>query len=88
VEVPIDPHDALANEWAIVIDAPGYSACLLAWEHPSATPSPDGERRFEAIWTVDPELVFDAADAAASLAQRAEPNVAGRLRDALGPGGS
>ena len=26
--------DALGNEWAVVVDAPGYAACLLAWEHP------------------------------------------------------
>ena len=31
-EVPLEAGDALGNEWAVVIDAPGYSACLLAWE--------------------------------------------------------
>ena len=34
-EVPIEPDDALGNEWAVVIDAPGYAACLLAWEQPA-----------------------------------------------------
>ncbi len=73
VEVPIDPSDALANEWAVIIDAPGYSACLLAWEHPAAEPAPDGERRFESIWTVDPHATRRAAQVAASLASRAAP---------------
>ena len=35
IEVPIGPQDALANEWAVIIDAPGYAACLLGWEHPA-----------------------------------------------------
>lgn len=30
VEVPIAPADALGNEWAVIVDAPGYAACLLA----------------------------------------------------------
>ena len=34
VEMPIGEDDALGNEWAVVIDAPGYAACLLAWEQP------------------------------------------------------
>ena len=38
VEVPIAEGAALANEWAVIVDAPGYAACLLAWEQPGATP--------------------------------------------------
>ena len=34
--VPITPHDALGNEWAVVVDAPGYATCLLAWETPES----------------------------------------------------
>src|SRR3954465_2702376 len=37
VEIRIDPADALGNEWAVIVDAPGYSACLLAWEQPGVT---------------------------------------------------
>ena len=29
VEVPLEHGDGLGNEWAVVIDAPGYGACLL-----------------------------------------------------------
>ena len=29
VEVPLEHGDALGNEWAVVVDAPGYAACLL-----------------------------------------------------------
>ena len=54
---PDRPEDALGNEWAVVIDAPGYAACLLAWETPESQRDdhlPDRERRFEALWTLDP----------------------------------
>ena len=58
VEVPIAEGEALANEWAVIVDAPGYAACLLAWEQPGAI-EPEGpddlDRRFEAIWTIDPQ---------------------------------
>jgi MerR family transcriptional regulator, light-induced transcriptional regulator len=73
VEVPIGGREALANEWAVIIDAPGYAACLIAWEHPAATPPPDGERRFEAIWTLDPRATRRAAQVAAALAKSAAP---------------
>ena len=36
--------DGLGNEWAVVVDAPGYAACLLGWEQPHAGEVPDRER--------------------------------------------
>ena len=72
-EVPIDPADALGNEWAVIVDAPGFAACLLAWEQPGAT-APGGpgdrDRRFEAIWTLDARATRRAARAAARIAAR------------------
>lgn len=76
VEIPIAPEDALGNEWAVIVDAPGYAACLLAWEQPGVT-EPGGPhdltRRFEAIWTVDPVATRRAAEVAARLAARVDP---------------
>ncbi len=72
-EVPFEAGGALGNEWAVVIDAPGYSACLLAWEQPQPAASvPDGERSFETIWTLDPRTVRRAAEVGAGLARRAD----------------
>jgi MerR family transcriptional regulator, light-induced transcriptional regulator len=79
IEVPVGPQDALANEWAVIVDAPGYAACLLGWEHPGAEPAPDGERRFEAIWTVDPRATRRAAQVAVALAAREVPEEGGRV---------
>ena len=85
-EVPISPDDVLGNEWAVVIDAPGYAACLLAWETPESqrdTHLPDRERRFEALWTLDPGVVRRAALVGAALAARAGAGVGEQLEATL-----
>ena len=85
-EIPISPADALGNEWAVVVDAPGYAACLLAWETPESQRDeqlPDRERRFEALWTLDPRIVRRAALAGAALAGRADAALGRRLEDLL-----
>ena len=81
-EIPIGAQDALGNEWAVVVDAPGYAACLLAWEQPGVTEpggAGDADRRFEAIWTLDPRATRRAAEVAARLAARADPEYGERL---------
>jgi len=85
MQVHVDRNQQLNREWAIVCLAPGASAALAGWEPPGQDDVPDAERQFEAIWTVDPELVYEAADAAASLAERGDPAIAEKLRAALGP---
>src|SRR6478609_10037274 len=83
VEVPIAEGAALANEWAVIVDAPGYAACLLAWEQPGASQVEDGDRRFEAIWTIDPRATRRAAQAAARLAGNADAEYGRRLEELL-----
>lgn len=58
----------LRREWAVVCDALDSTACLTAWELPGQVAIPDHERLFEAIWTIDPVAVRDAARVAASVA--------------------
>ena len=85
-EVPIRAEDVLGNEWAVVIDAPGYAACLLAWETPESQRDdhlPDRERRFEALWTLDPRVVRRAALVGAALAARAGVDEGERLEARL-----
>ena len=83
-EVPLEAGGALGNEWAVVIDAPGYSACLLAWEQPrSAAQVPDGERTFETIWTLDPRTVRRAAEVGVALARRADDALGERVEQLL-----
>jgi DICT domain-containing protein len=84
-EVPIAPDAALGNEWAVVIDAPGYAACLLAWELPQRADARvlDHERRFESLWTMDPLVVRQAALVSCALAGRACPALAKRVEGLL-----
>ena len=85
-EIPIGEDGALGREWALVCDAPGYAACLLAWELPGGV-QPGGprdlERRFEAVWTMDPAVTRRAARVAAGLAGRADPALGERLERLL-----
>jgi DICT domain-containing protein len=86
VEVPIAEGVALANEWAVIVDAPGYAACLLAWEQPDAIEAEgpqDRDRRFEAIWTIDARATRRAAQVAARLAGDADAPYGRRLAELL-----
>ena len=75
VEIPVDTTDALGHEWAVVVDAPGFAACLVGWETPDIGP----RRIFEAVWTMDPTVVRRAAQVGASLAARQAPEWSERL---------
>jgi DICT domain-containing protein len=90
IEIPIAAGDAMGDEWAVVIDAPGYAACLLAWETPESQRDRrehrllDRDRRFETVWTLDPRVVRRAALAGAALAGQAVPELGERLETMLG----
>lgn len=63
------PEDApMRREWVVVCDAPAYPAMLTAWELPGQSAVPDRQRLFEAIWTIEPAAVRDAARACAQVA--------------------
>jgi MerR family transcriptional regulator, light-induced transcriptional regulator len=79
-EVPLPRDHPLAREWAVVCDAAGHDVCLFGWEPPD---SGTRGRRFEAVWSVEPEVVRDAARICAQIASEhiAIPDdVAVRLR--------
>ena len=86
VLLPVGADDALGAEWAVIVDAPGYAACLLAWETPESQRDrdlPDRERCFEAVWTLEPSTVRRAALVGSSLARRSAPEVGARLEELL-----
>jgi DICT domain-containing protein len=85
-EVPISADAALGNEWAVIVDAPGYAACLLAWERPRSPEEEAGsdmDRRFESLWTMDPAVVRRAAVVGCSLTRASCPEVADRIDELL-----
>jgi DICT domain-containing protein len=79
IEVPIGRDDPIAREWALVIDAPGARACLAAWEQAALADLPDSERRFELIWSFEPEVVRAARNVACSLIGDVDPGLISRI---------
>ena len=82
-EVPIEHEHALCREWGIVCDAPDYAAFLAAWERPGQDGVPDGQRGFETVWSVEPQLVRDAARVAAEIAEQYAPDLVPGIRERL-----
>jgi DICT domain-containing protein len=82
-ELPIDPADALGNEWALVVDAPGFAASLVAWEQPGTRGGTEADRRFEALWTLDPSAARRACRTAARMAAAIDPETGERLEALL-----
>ncbi len=78
VELPVS--GSLDHEWAVIVDAPGYAACLVGWEPPDSAPH---ERVFEAVWTMDPAVVRRAAQVGVALAAGSAPDWSERLLSML-----
>lgn len=74
-EVPLGGGHALMREWTIVCDAPGHAVCLSAWEPPDSALAPPGDRALETIWSVEPEVVREAARICAGIAAAARPGL-------------
>jgi DICT domain-containing protein len=82
-EIPIPVDATLGDEWSVVVDAPGYAACLAGFECLDNPPDmPDSERRFEAVWTVDSEIVRRMTRLGAGIAAQADPGL-GEYLEAL-----
>jgi len=73
-QVPVPRDSDLAAEWAVIHDGPTAGGCLVARESPGNARL--GRRRFEAIWSLDPSVVRDAARIAATIACAASPDLA------------
>ena len=83
VEVPIDNSEPLGREWSLVYDAPAFGAVLSGWERPGQEDVDDLERRFEALWSVEPELVRDASTVAYGIVERVAPDAVEGIEDLL-----
>jgi DICT domain-containing protein len=79
-EIAVPPGVPVSREWAVVCDSPTFSACLVGVEQLGARPANDLARRFEALWTVEPLAVREAARTGFALAVDGDAAVA----DAIG----
>ncbi|PWN02178.1 hypothetical protein DJ010_13700 [Nocardioides silvaticus] len=71
VDLPVEAP--LNREWLVVCDAADLPACMTAVEMPGRERAVDGSRRFEVLWSVDPQIVRAAGRVAASLADQYAP---------------
>jgi|Tabmets5t2r1_1033131.scaffolds.fasta_scaffold01169_3 DNA-binding transcriptional MerR regulator len=87
IEVPVDRSHPLSREWALLCEAPGYAACISAWEPPTTERHADGRRPFEVLFTLEPGVLRDAAGVLLGMAERvtAAADAAKRLRERPSP---
>jgi MerR family transcriptional regulator, light-induced transcriptional regulator len=74
-ELPLEGDAPLRREWSLICEGERLAVALTAWEVTAERSVPDKDRRFETIWTVEPEAVRTVATAAAALAARTDPEL-------------
>jgi len=82
-EVPVPREHPLNREWALVCEGQDFALCLTGWEPPGSEPGPDRMRRFEAIWSVEPDVVREASRICCAVAANRRPAVAEAARARL-----
>jgi MerR family transcriptional regulator, light-induced transcriptional regulator len=83
VEVPVSREHPLSREWALVCEGQDFAMCVTGWEPPESPERPDRMRRFEAIWSVEPEVVREASRICCAIAAARRPSVAEAARSRL-----
>jgi DICT domain-containing protein/predicted DNA-binding transcriptional regulator AlpA len=83
VEVPVPREHPFTREWALVCEGQDFALCLTGWEPPEDEQGPDRMRRFEAIWSVEPEVVREASRICCATAAARRPAVATAARARL-----
>lgn len=72
-EVPVAGEHPLNREWSVVCEAEDFALCLTGWEAPDRTGPGDDGRCFEAIWSVEPDVVREASQICAAIAADKRP---------------
>ena len=78
--VNLDPDDAVAQEWHLMILSPSYTAMVLCQELSPADygadkPAADLERKFYGFWTFEPALVQETVKLAITHIGRYDPEL-------------
>lgn len=73
-EVALPREAPLNREWLLVCDADDLPACMAAVERPGQDTTRDAQRRFDVVWTVDPQAVRHAGRVATALADEYRPD--------------
>jgi DICT domain-containing protein len=85
VRIRLPETSVLVREWILVCDAPDHPGCVVGWERPGPPEDGSATRRFETLWSVEPQVVRDAARLCAEAADRLHPGVCAELGPLLEP---
>ena len=66
LRAPLATGSTLTREWLLVCDGPTYAACVVGREPAGQAGVAEADRRFETVWTLDPQIVRSAARICAS----------------------
>ena len=82
-EVPVPREHPLNREWALVCEGEDFALCLTGWESPERAGTSDAGRRFETIWSVEPDVVREASRICAAIAAARRPALIDAARSRL-----
>jgi DICT domain-containing protein len=82
-EVPVPHEHPLNREWALVCEGQDFAVCLAGWESPESAGAADQWRRFETIWSVEPDVVREASRICAAIAAASRPALVDGARSRL-----
>ena len=71
----------ISREWAVICESTRFSACLVGVEQ--LRDGPPSTAVFEALWTVEPDIVREALRTATDIACAAEPELTAHVTDRL-----
>jgi MerR family transcriptional regulator, light-induced transcriptional regulator len=81
-EVPIGDARPMAAEWVLICLARGHSVCLVGRERPGQDRD-DNDRIFDAVLSLEPEVVREAAQEGVRIAEPNAPSVASSAQELL-----
>ncbi|HTX47214.1 MAG TPA: DICT sensory domain-containing protein, partial [Solirubrobacteraceae bacterium] len=83
VEIPVARDHPFMREWVLVCGSEDHSACVVGWEAPYNDERPDPLRTFETLWSVEPDIVWEAARICAAVAEPQLSHEIDRVRSRL-----
>ena len=83
IEIRLTEDHPLNREWALVCEGEEFALCLTGWESPDSADGPDRSRRFEAIWSVEPDVVREATRILAAVAEASGSRLTSAVRARL-----
>ncbi len=80
--IPVTERTSLVEEWSVICDTPRWWGCLVGREV-APDPLQPSRRRFQAMWSLEPEVVRTASRVGATLATSSTPELAPVLAERL-----